>query len=213
MRRIAVVLMLLVLALSALAVADTAQLTFTGPGGGSSGGVYTYPYELTVNGTAASLMCDTFQNEITQGEQWTATVNHLADGGTNGLFKGSGQQTLYNEAGLLYLGAVNGTITGDIANWAVWNLFDPNTPNSSGLTDPYSSAQLADALASVSGYTSGLANVLIYTPNGDGDAIGTGPQEFLGLDPPPVPEPTSMVLLGSGVLAFAGTLRRRFLKT
>jgi hypothetical protein len=32
MRRIAVVLMLLVLALSALAVADTAQLTFTGPG-------------------------------------------------------------------------------------------------------------------------------------------------------------------------------------
>lgn len=220
MRRCGIILMFFALVLSALpGVADqTVQLTLTGLGvGNNSGGVYTFPYDFTVGGTTGvQLMCDTFQNEIYQNESWTANVTSILSAGTSGLFKGttpssiSSQQILYDEAGLVYLGALGlgplasltGTQDSGLANWAVWQLFDPE----SSASDPYASSTALGNLLSAAATDAAnpndlalLANVVVYTPTG---AAPTGPgapygqpQEFIGT----VPEPGIVGLLVFGL--------------
>ena len=57
--------------------ADNVTLTLENVGpGNNSGGVYTYPYNFSIdgNGSYVSLMCFDYNNEIYAGETWTATV-------------------------------------------------------------------------------------------------------------------------------------------
>ncbi|MGA7412004.1 MAG: hypothetical protein WBW33_16115, partial [Bryobacteraceae bacterium] len=59
---------------------QTANLTFTGGTGPSYGGVDTSPYGFSVNGSpdnSVQLICDSFNNHITSGESWTATINNI----------------------------------------------------------------------------------------------------------------------------------------
>jgi hypothetical protein len=230
MKRFGTILMSLVLALSALPVfADTVKLTGTGPGN-NSGGVYTYPYIFTVNGvTNVPLMCDSFLNEVYVGETWTANVNPITSAGnagsaSAGLYASNpNSQNLYDAAGLIYLGALGkGPLAGTagitslstgLANWAIWDLFDP------GITDPYGTLPFSlstlnsldnTALSDVGAYKGLLADVVVYTPlSGTQQPAGDGvPQEYIGM----VPEPSSLLMMGSGVLGLAGFARRRFLK-
>ena len=58
--------------------ADTLQ--FVGTGSNTVGNVYAYPYYFHVNGSAAltPLMCLSFDNEIVNGESWSAIAEPLA---------------------------------------------------------------------------------------------------------------------------------------
>ncbi len=57
------------LLLSSAALADSVNLTLIGPGGNNGGGVYTYPYNFSINGGPSTpLICDTFDNEVISGE-------------------------------------------------------------------------------------------------------------------------------------------------
>ena len=77
-------------------------MVFTGAGGANLGGVYTYPYNFTVNGTPMQLMCDTFDNEIYNNETWTANESSIAGAATSGLFNGVAKAGLkYDAAGLI----------------------------------------------------------------------------------------------------------------
>lgn len=226
-------LMFLSLALSVQpAVADT--LAFTGVGGNNSGGVYTYPYNFTVNGTQnVPLMCDTFTNEIYQGETWSAYVSPITGVTTAthlGLFAGeSDSAILYDAAGLIYLGALGvgplastysgANLSSGLANWAIWNLFEP----SSVASNPYGSGQpsstflnsldstaIAD-VSTVQGYAANISllnadDVVVYTPQTGTQvpSIDGTPQEFIGR----VPEPGITALLGFGLTSL-WALRRR----
>jgi hypothetical protein len=214
--------------LSGSAFADS--MVFTGPGGANLGGVYTYPYNFTVNGTPMQLMCDTFDNEINSGETWTANESSISGAASSGLFNGVSQAGLkYDAAGLIFASmlGVNGvTLTGFTnnrdANWAVWALFSSTalqdiTGSASSPFGPggdsaaltiYNNALTAAATAPASDFN----GITIYTPVAGSQIPNTDgtPQEFLGYVS--APEPSELSLLG--VLAlFAVTgfaFRKRF---
>ncbi len=198
--------------LSGSAFADS--MSFNGVGGANLGGVYTYPYNFTVNGTPMQLMCDTFDNEISSPETWTADEHTISGAATSGLFKGVTQSGLkYDAAGIIFASmlGVNGvTLTGftnnQDANWAVWALFSSTalqdiTGSASSPFGPggdsaaltiYNNALAAAATAPASDFT----GITIYTPEAGTQVPTTDgvPQEFLGYTP--VPEPSELSLLG-----------------
>jgi hypothetical protein len=199
-RLFAVVLfLLLILFLSGSAFADSiVTMTFIGPGGNNSGGVYTYPYTFSINGGApVSLLCDAFNFHVTPGETWSATVTGLLDG--QGLF---GNQPLnYAAAGLIFQGIMAGTIDVNAGNWAIWGLFAPNAQS-----NPYYVSSGAGDLAlqflalAANAPASAFQGIVLYTPIPGSQSwlAGGTPQEYIGFIQ--VPEPGELSLLLTTVL-------------
>src|SRR5580692_146218 len=97
------------------AYADSVTLTLENVGpGNNSGGVYTYPYNFSIDGSSyASLMCFDYTDEIYFGETWTASVVQINSS--------SSQEDL--ELAYLFSVASNSstpTATAADAQWAAW---------------------------------------------------------------------------------------------
>ena len=179
------------LLLSSAALADSVNLRLIGPGGNNGGGVYTYPYNFSINGGPSTpLICDTFDNEIISGESWTANVNGLLSG--NGLF--GNDPLAYKAAGLIFEGILAHTVNPTVGNWAIWGLFSSNAA-----TNPYffgSGAALLDAqylLTAVFTSNSAVDGLVLYTPVSGTQSWGGTPQEFIGLVPAPEPGELSLI--------------------
>ena len=185
--------------------ADTVTLTLENVGpGNSSGGVYTYPYNFSVDDSSSyvSLMCFDYTDEIYFGETWTATVVQISSS--------SSQEDL--ELAYLFSVASNPSTPEDMvadAQWAAWELFDPGltAPTQNGVSQAGVSSELTDAQdADLSQFYSGYA---LYIPVDGSQPSEDGlPQSLIGAAP--APEPGSLVLLGTGLglLAFAGAFYR-----
>jgi PEP-CTERM motif len=189
--------------LTGSAFADSnVTMQLTGVGGNNGGGVYTYPYDFTVNGTPTSLICDTFDNEVYVGETWTATVSDLLSGA--GLFGVNTQK--YEAAGLIFKSILSGTVDATEGNWAIWGLFSTNAQDNSyyassgaaGLASQY----LTLALSAAPGDFAGL---VLYTPVAGSQSVGGTPQEYIGVS---MPEPGTIAMLlltlafGAGIFVF-----------
>jgi PEP-CTERM motif len=187
-----ILLLLAILTLSLAASATTVDMQFNGAVGGSYNGVYTYPYNVSVDGQDQLLMCVGFNEHIVDGETWKASVESIV--GTHD-----------QELAWLFLQAEQTSDFGVKAeiNAAAWALNE-------GSPELDEAAQFWLSQATSQSFTDGeFQNVVKYMPiDGTQSWQGEMPQEFLG--DAPVPEPSTLMMLGTGVLGVAGFVRRKF---
>jgi hypothetical protein len=196
------------LLISEKSFADTATLTLVSTGGQSSGPDYVYPYYFSIDGstTLTPLMCISYSDDIYFGESWTATIVPV-----------SGNEQYVEAAYIESMAAAPGASATTIAEaqWANWELFDPKDSNlTNNLPAGYQPA-INTILGEASQFaenninTTAYSNLEVFIPIDGTESTGGDPQALIGDSP--TPEPRSLVLFASGLLALAGIvyLRKR----
>jgi hypothetical protein len=192
---------------SQLSSAGTVELT--GVDGTSAGGVFTGLYSLTENGKPTLAFCDDFDTHTFIGETWTANANNLSNlgqlkfnasddpGALSSNFLKDYQAEIYLGQLLANTPASNPQQINDLS-FAIWGIFSANARASSA----YDAAALAfDNAALARNYAPGqFSNWVIWTPNPTSSS-----QEFIN---PSTPEPSALLLFGSGLLGLTFFVRR-----
>jgi hypothetical protein len=188
---------------------STVKMQLLSVGGNNAGGVYTYPYNFSINGGApVALICDSYDTHVQIGETWQANVVGLLSG--QGLY---GSQLLdYKAAGLIFKSILAGTISANVGNFAIWGLFSTNAQNSSYFQSSGAGAIEQQYLTlATTAPNSAYSGLVLYTPIAGTQSANGTPQEYIGYSP--VPEPSSVMLFGTGMLSLAGMVRRKLMKS